>query len=139
MNILFFLTPKINVSYINDDETLAEAMEKMEKTKYSSVPIINQNGIYIGTITEGDILWALKNDFNLNLRTTQEIPISEVKRRMDNSPVSVNANIEDLITKAMNQNFVPVIDDERTFIGIVTRKDILHFCYEKIRKNLSSK
>jgi CBS domain-containing protein len=31
---------------------------------------------------------------------------------------------------AMNQNFVPVIDDKKIFIGIVTRKDMIRFCYE---------
>ena len=49
-------------------------------------------------------------------------------------PVSVNSNMEDLISKAMNQNFVPVIDDKRIFIGIVTRKDIIEFCYNEYTK-----
>jgi len=52
---------------------------------------------------------------------------------MDNSPVSVNANIEDLISKSMNQNFVPVIDDQKTFIGIIKRRDIIEYCYNKLK------
>ncbi len=38
---------------------------------------------------------------------------------MDNSPVSINADIEDLVIKSLNQNFIPVIDDQDTFIGII--------------------
>ena len=61
MNILFFLTPKCEVAYIYEDETLRQALEKMEYHKYSAVPIISRTGRYIGTITEGDMLWGIKN------------------------------------------------------------------------------
>lgn len=49
---------------------------------------------------------------------------------MEFRPVSINASMEDLIQTAMNQNFVPVIDDKKIFIGIVTRKDIIKFCFD---------
>ena len=39
--------------------------------------------------------------------------------------------MEDLIGKALNQNFVPVLDDQKCFIGIITRKDIIHYFYKK--------
>ena len=38
MNILFFLTPKSEVAYINDDDTLRQALETMEFHKYAAVP-----------------------------------------------------------------------------------------------------
>lgn len=133
MNILFFLTPKSEVAYIYEDYTMRQTLEKMEYHRYSAIPIINKEGKYVGTITEGDLLWTLKNDFSLDLKSIEDVPIVEVNRRMDNSPVSVNANIEDLISKSMNQNFVPVIDDKKTFIGIIKRRDIIEYCYDKIR------
>lgn len=133
MNILFFLTPKSEVAYIYEDYTMRQALEKMEYHKYSAIPIIDKEGKYVGTITEGDLLWTLKNDFYLDLKSVEDVPIMNIKRRMDNAPVSVNANIEDLISKSMNQNFVPVIDDQKTFIGIIKRRDIIEYCYEKIR------
>ena len=133
MNILFFLTPKSEVAYIYEDYTMRQALEKMEYHRYSSIPIINEEGKYVGTITEGDLLWTLKNEFCLNLRSIEDIPITDVKRRKDNRPVSINANIEDLISTSMNQNFVPVVDDKDTFIGIIKRRDIIEYCYDKIK------
>ena len=133
MNILFFLTPKSEVAYIYEDYTMRQALEKMEHHRYSAIPIIDDEGKYVGTITEGDLLWTLKNDFSLDLKSVEDVPIMGIKRRMDNSPVSVNANIEDLISKSMNQNFVPVIDDQKTFIGIIKRRDIIEYCYNKLR------
>ena len=133
MNILFFLTPKSEVAYIYENYTMRQALEKMEYHRYSAIPIINDDGKYVGTITEGDLLWTLKNDFSLDLKSVEDIPIMNIKRRMDNAPVSVNANIEDLISKSMNQNFVPVIDDQKTFIGIIKRRDIIEYCYNKLK------
>ena len=74
MNILFFLTPKCEVAYIYEDETLRQALEKMEYHKYSAVPIISRTGRYIGTITEGDMLWGIKNKFNLSLNRGGDRP-----------------------------------------------------------------
>ena len=55
MNILFFLTPKSDVAYISEDDTLRQALEKMEHHKYSAVPIVSRTGRYVGTLTEGDL------------------------------------------------------------------------------------
>ena len=133
MNILFFLTPKSEVAYLYEYYTIRQALEKMEYHRYSSIPIISKDGKYIGTITEGDLLWTLKNDFSLDLKSIEDICIDKVNRRKDNRPVSINADIEDLISKSMNQNFVPVIDDQDIFIGIIKRRDIIDYCYNKIK------
>lgn len=133
MNILFFLTPKSDVAFLYDDETLRQALEKMEYHKYSAVPVISRSGKYIGTITEGDMLWGIKNQYDLSLRDSEHISVSAIKRRSDNRPVYVNATMEDLIDKALNQNFVPVVDDRGIFIGIVRRQAIIRYCYDKTR------
>ena len=135
MNILFFITPKSEVAYIYDDYTMRQALEKMEYHRYSAIPIINRSGEYVGTITEGDLLWYLKKNVNLEMKTIEGIHINDVNRRMDNKPVSINADIEDLISKAMNQNFVPIIDDQNIFIGIIKRRDIIDYCYKKLKKD----
>ena len=122
MNILFFLTPKSEVAYISEDDTLRQALEKMEYHKYSAVPIVSRTGRYVGTLTEGDLLWGIKNQFNLDLKSAEKIPVTAIRRRLDNRPVKADANMEDLIGKALNQNFVPVLDDQKCFIGIITQK-----------------
>lgn len=133
MNLLFFLTPKSEVAYIYDDESLRQALEKMEYHKYSAVPMLSRQGQYVGTMTEGDLLWYIKNQLNLNLQEAKKIPVTEVPRRSDNVPVSIDSRMEDLLDKAMQQNFVPVLDDKKSFIGIVTRKDIMKYFAEKMK------
>ena len=138
MNILFFLTPKSDVAYIYDNYSLRQVLEKMEYHKYSCIPVIGVDGKYVGTITEGDLLWGLKERGAFDLKKAEEVPIRSFERRMDYAPVRIDSDMEDLLDKALRQNFVPVIDDQKNFIGIITRKDIISYCYGKIREEEKS-
>lgn len=127
-NILFFLTPKALCAYLYDDYTIRQALEKMEVAGYAALPILTRDGEYRGTLTEGDVLWAMKNMCNLNLRQAEKLRIMEISRRRDNIPVTVSTSMHDLVERAKSQNFVPVVDDKNTFIGIVTRSSIITYC-----------
>ena len=138
MNILFFLTPKREVAYVSADDTLRQALEKMEQHGYAAVPLLSADGKYIGTITDGDVLWGLKRMNFPSLRKMEDIPVMELKRAHDNKPVHVNEDIEGLLEKVTVQNFVPVVDDECVFIGIVTRRDVIHRLAEEHRERKAS-
>ena len=127
-NILFFLTPKAMCAYINDDATIRQALEKMESAGYTSLPILNKQGEYRGSLTEGDLLWALKNMCYMDMRQAEARRISEITRRRNNLPVRVNTSMHDLVERAVTQNFVPVVDDKDAFIGLVTRSAIVKYC-----------
>ena len=130
MNILFFLTPKAMCAYIEADDTLRQAMGRMERSGYSALPVLDKNGKYCGVVTEGDLLWTVKRVCGLDLRQTEEHSISEIQHRRAVQPVRVDTRVEDLISVAADQNFVPVIDDKGDFIGIVTRSRILKYYLE---------
>ena len=131
MNILFFLTPKANCSYLYADYSLRQALERMESSGYAAIPILDREGKYVGALTEGDLLWAVKDLCGMDLKQTESHGIMEIKHRRDNRPVSVTTDIEDLVMTATDQNFVPVVDDKGDFIGIVTRRAIMRYCLEK--------
>ena len=135
MNILFFLTPKSDVDYIYDDASLLKTLQKMQERNYSAIPIIGKNGKYIGTIQSGDILGCIKENFNLSLAGAADIPLRSVKRVRDNKAVNANCQMEDIIEKILVQNFIPVVDDEENFIGIITRSDVVKYMHSKYKKN----
>ena len=134
MNILFFLKQKSELAYIYDYHTLRQALEIMEYHKYSSVPILNREGKYVGSITEGDVLWSLKKLNILSIKDAEDISIMKIERRLDYQCVTAESNMEDLIGKAMEQNFVPVVDDQEHFIGIITRRDIIGYYSDKMKE-----
>lgn len=78
MNILFFLSPKQDLMYVYDDFTLRQTLEKWENNRYASIPVLNRKGEYVGTLTEGDILWGLKKFHGLDLEAAEDIPIRDL-------------------------------------------------------------
>ena len=131
-NILFFLTPKAMCAFVYDDFSIRQALEKMESAGYASLPILTKNGEYRGTLTEGDLLWALKNICYMDMRQAEARRIMEIARRKDNIPVRVTTTMQDLVQRASSQNFVPVVDDKDAFIGIITRGAIIKYCSQHL-------
>lgn len=128
MNIAFFLLPKQDVICVNEEATLRQTLERMERHRYSAVPVISESGEYKSTVTEGDLLWYLKSHPELSFDQLHRVSLCDVPLRMNNLAVRIDANMEDLISLAKTQNFVPVVDDMNRFIGIVRRSDIIDYC-----------
>ncbi|RUS48805.1 CBS domain-containing protein [Cohnella sp. AR92] len=128
MNIAFFLLPKQEVVCVKESATLRQTLERMEHYRYTAVPVLTDEGRYVGTVTEGDLLWFMKNHGELSFDQSHRVLLSEVPLRLNNRPVRIDANMEDLISLAKTQNFVPVVDDMSSFIGIVRRSDIIDYC-----------
>ncbi len=124
MNVLRFLTPKIEVEYINIDSTVRQGLEKMRYHGYAAIPVIDDEGLYKGTVTEGDFLWALYNNNNPDLKKLEKTELKTIIRH-DYQPVLASASIDEILTRAYYQNFVPVVDDRGVFIGIIKRKEII--------------
>ena len=127
-NILFFLTPKAMCAFLYDDYTVRQALEKMEVSQHAALPILNRRGEYRGTLTEGDLLWAMKNICYMDMRQAEAHRNMEITRRKDHVPVRVTTSMHELVERATNQNFVPVVDDKDAFIGLITRKSIIQYC-----------
>ncbi len=135
MNILFFLTPKGEVDFIYDDYTLRQTIENMDRYGHMAVPILDREGSYVGTLSEGDVLRYLKEECSLDLKQTEKILTRDVPRSRSVQSVHADARMEDLIVRACSQNFVPVLDDEDKFIGLITRRDIILYCYHEMMRN----
>ena len=73
------------------------------------------------------------------MRDAEADPHYGDSRRSDNKPVLADSDMEDLIDKALNQNFVPVLDDQKNFIGIITRKDIIKYLCKEKEKELQTR
>lgn len=134
MNILFFLTPKSEVAFIYNDYTIGKALQTFQTYRYSAIPMIDREGKYIGTVTEGDFLWGMVENNEITYENLHSKKVGELPLRVQHKAVSSTARMEDMLAIAKDQNFVPVVDDKGVFIGIVTRKEILKYCYKEIEK-----
>ncbi len=134
MKVAFFLIPKNEVVCLNTKTTMRQALERMERHSFAAVPLVDGQGSYAGTITEGDLLWKLKNTPGLDINGMEKILIKDIATHAQNKPVQIDSRIVDLLVLASEQNFVPVVDDQNIFIGIVRRREIIEYCAELIRE-----
>lgn len=137
MNIIFLIKPKCDTAYLYQDDSIRQGLEKMHYHRYTAIPVIDHEGKYCGTITEGDFLWHILDKpsnaktLTCNIRTTECETVSGLIRPNFNPAVNIYETMEQLLQRVMDQNFVPVIDDRGVFVGIITRKDVIRYFVEK--------
>ena len=131
MNILYLLKPKVNVAYITEDSTVRQGLEKLKVNGFTAIPVLSRNGEYIGTVSEGDFLRHLLQCDDKTLESQKNYLVIDIVNEERDRPVKVTASMNDLLQMVMDQNFVPVIDDKDSFIGIVTRRDVIRFFCER--------
>jgi hypothetical protein len=127
MNIMFFLKPKAEVSYLYDYNTIIKGLEKMQAYNFAGIPVIDKEGRYVGTVTQGDFLWKLVELGSVRNAASENVLVKDILKADRNVPLGTNASVDDVLNRAMDQNFVPVVDSRNMFIGIVTRRDILRY------------
>ena len=133
MNIAYLLIPKHSVAFLYEDNTIRQGLEKLRHHGRSAVPVINRKGQYVGTVSEGDFLWRLLPDEGLpgpcTAKELERLHVRDILR--ENPSVRITASLDELLETIVRHNFVPVVDDLNSFIGIVTRQDIIRCLAEE--------
>lgn len=125
MNLLFLLKPKANVCYLFNDFTVRQALGKMQSNRFSTVPVLDRDGHYYGTISEGDLLWTIVEDPEFTKRDWEKVSLMTININRNYKSININETEETMLKLSLEQNFIPVVDDRGYFIGIITRQDII--------------
>ncbi len=128
MQLAFFLIPKSEIVWLFDSSTLRQAMERMERHGYTAVPVLDAEGKYTFTITAADLLWEIKNKPGFTFADAEQIRLRDIPRSKEVQAVNIGEKMSRLLLRATEQNFIPVVDDYGTFIGIVRRREIMEYC-----------
>jgi CBS domain-containing protein len=134
MNVAFFLIPKSQTAFIEDDDTFRQGLEKMRYHGYTAIPVIDKAGRYVGTLTEGDFLWHIIDIGGASMEECEDLHIADILRPDRNHPVKITARVEELMEHLLTHNFLPVTDDNGAFIGIVTRQKVIEYFKSKQNK-----
>lgn len=138
MNAAYFLTPKSDVACLYADATLRQGMEKMRSSGFTAIPVIRRDGVYVGALREGDLLWQLIGDgYELTARTLRDLESTRIESILKPGlfpAARITAPMSRIVELAMGQNFVPIVDDDDRFIGIVTRTHVMEYLTRQIRE-----
>ena len=132
MNIPMLLSPKVSTAYLEDDNTVRQGLEKFRVHGFTAIPVLDNNGCYLGTVSEGDFLRCMLNADVTSMKSMESLMIREIMRRDKNPPLGIDATLEDVLSRLMDTNFVPIVDGRNCYIGIVTRKSLLGYLKEKL-------
>jgi predicted transcriptional regulator len=126
LNIFSILTPKSQTEFIEYDSTIRQALETFDFHKFSVVPLIDDSGKYVSTLSEGDILRYIKNEANFNIEIAENVKINTIEKYRSYKAITIDSSLDEVLQLSMSQNFIPIVDDRGMYIGIIKRKDIIN-------------
>ena len=138
MNVLRFLVPKSLVVYIDKDSTVRQALEKMRYHRYVAIPVLDGDGVYVGTIRSDDIFKYFLENGSVDFRAAERDELVSILDPAYTKPLLHSAPLADLIEYVKEHNFVPVVDDRGCFIGIILRRDVLSFLFNYYKEKEQS-
>lgn len=98
----------------------------MKECGYTALPVLSREGKYLGEVSEGDFLWYF-TDHEFHNESFGDAKVKDIMHTDRMKAMPVTTSMEALLECAAGQNFVPVVDDSGSFIGIVRRSDIIHY------------
>lgn len=124
MNIFGILVPKQMLTYLNDNDTLDQAVQFLMGSSYTAVPVIDNAGKYVGIVSEGDFLRTVMEYGRDNLRNYK---VADIVNRDMGGVVLNTVEKDEIMEKILDRNFLSIVDDRQCFIGIITRKSVIMF------------
>lgn len=122
MNVLGMLRPKYSLTYLQGEDSLKDGLEILQSSGYTAVPVIDSQGKYIGSVSEGDFLKII---INKGKESLESLVIKDIIKQGWNLAVTDDVEVDVLLQRALDQNFIPMVDDRNCFIGIITRREII--------------
>lgn len=125
MNVISLLTPKAQTAYLYEDATIRQGLEKLRIYGYTALPVLDRDGSYVGTVSEGDFLWSILDREDHSMKGQEKVRLRTILRRDFNPAVRIDVEMSELLDRAMKQSFIPVVDDRGAYVGMVTRQNII--------------
>ena len=118
-----------NVVTIDKDADILTAQEKLTKHSIRHLPVVQEDNLLIGIVTDRDIRSALPSSQLADKDKLQKIASYKIEDIMTKNPVSISPldTIQDALLLLQKKRFgaLPVVDDHRKLIGIISTRDLL--------------
>lgn len=56
MNLARIMIPKVSTVFLKENQSVRQGWEIMNRNGYTAIPVLDTDGKYIGTVSEGDFL-----------------------------------------------------------------------------------
>jgi len=131
MNIAKIMIPRACTVFLNEKQTVRQGWEVMTRNGYTAIPVLDADQHFIGCVSEGDFLRHILDTGSLDKMDMENHRVRELVRRDFCPPISIDADEDEVVGAALNQNFVPIVDSRNTLCGILTRRGVIAHLAEK--------
>ncbi len=125
MNIAKLMIPKVCTTVLHENNTIRQGLEILTRCRFSAIPVLDAEGRYVGSVTEGDFLQHVLKTGKTNLKDQEAYHIKDILRRDFCPALPIEADFSVVVDAALRQNFVPVVDARNALCGIVTRRNLI--------------
>ena len=136
MNLAKIMIPKVSTVFLKESHTVRQGWEIMRRNGYTAIPVINAEGQYIGSVSEGDFLKFVMAAGTTDERHMEQFRVAGLVRKDFCPPLQIDADREQVIESILNQNFVPIVDGRNTLCGILTRRGVIQYLAEAQTANV---
>ena len=137
-SVMSVFTPKKMTSFLNANSTIRQAIEIFDAHRYTIVPLVDDQGQYVGTLSEGDLLRFLKNQINYDIKAAEKYHVKDIERYRSYRSLKVDSLLSEFFALSLEQNFVPVVDDKGSYIGIIKRREIIRYLAERVEMKINN-
>lgn len=127
MNIAKIMIPKVSTVFLHENSTIRQGLELFMVHSYTAVPVLNDQEQYIGSVTEGDFLRHILSIHTTDMEVQEQYRIAKIVRRDFCPALPIDAGSGQVISAALNQNFVPITDSRGILCGILTRSILIEY------------
>ncbi|HLR20823.1 MAG TPA: CBS domain-containing protein [Tissierellaceae bacterium] len=135
---------------VKEDDTAEKCARLLSQNNLSGLPVLDDNGKLVGMVTEGDLIRRASEldgpayleifggifyldspkEYMDKLRRSMGQIVRDIMTR-DIVTAKLNDKVEDVATVLVRNKLkrLPVVDEDRSVIGIVSRKDIMNYLF----------
>lgn len=119
-----FLIPASQVASVNSDNSLTHAFLVLTKIRYSRIPVLDHESKLVGELTMPMITEQMLTLDDIDLQRLEGITIGDVMET-EVATVKDPYDLEDVLHLLVDHPFLPVVAEDQTFVGIITRREMM--------------
>ena len=133
-SLISLITPKKQTAFMSSDSTVRQALERFDVHKFTIVPLVDSDGHYCGTLSEGDLLRFMKNEVDFDIKKAEHVKVCDIEHHRSYQALGVEALLAEVFALSLEQNFIPLVDDNNIYIGIIKRREIIKYLSKNVDK-----
>ena len=109
-----------NVAHVMSNNSAMHAAMVLVSVGYTSIPVLDKENHFVGTISLANVMKQMFED-EVDLNDIQVVDIMDQRGQY----LQVPFELEDVLHTLVDANYVSVVNKDKVFLGILTRREFL--------------